>query len=138
MPQRPTQKWTPTSQSKGRDYDPFAHAEDLGINVIYRPIRTANELWLPDHQTIVIKSGMRVVFQRAACAHGVAHATLGHEDSRPKHEVQANRLAAENLIDIEDLRDLMLWTPDSARLAQELGVTARLLRVYLNVHRLAS
>jgi Zn-dependent peptidase ImmA (M78 family) len=122
---------------KARDYDPFAHAEALGIEVIYRPLTTANELWLPDHHTLVIKEGMRQVHRRNACAHGVAHAALAHRDSRPKHEIQADRYASENLIDYDELVELMKWTPDSARLANELGVTTRLLRVFLNVHRLA-
>lgn len=138
MRQPSTPRWTQTSQSKGRDYDPFEHAAELGIEVIFRPIRTANEMWLPDHQTIVIRESMRSVHRRSSCAHGVAHALLAHVDDRPKHEVMADRLAAENLIDHAEMLELIQWTPDAARLANELGVTGRLLRVYLNVHRLAS
>lgn len=139
MRQRGISKWTQTNQTqpRGHDYDPYEHAERLGINVIFRPLRTANELWLPDHHTIVVKEGMRAVHRRNACAHGVAHAALGHRDDRPKHEAQADRYAAERLIDPDHLEDLMRWVPDVGRLASELGVTGRLLRVYLNVHRLA-
>jgi len=138
-PQRTTPKNGKTSPTfpSGRDYDPFDHAHALGIQVIVRPIRTANELWLPDHKTIVLRDGLRHVHQRTALAHGIGHADLGHRDDRPKHEVQADRYAAENLIDYDELVDLMRWTPDPARLSLELGVTVRLLRVYLNVHRLA-
>jgi Zn-dependent peptidase ImmA (M78 family) len=138
MQQPETPSWIPTSQIDGRSYDPFAHADELGVQVIFRPIRTANELWLPDHWTLVIKDGMRAIHQRNAAAHGLGHAVHGHEDDRAKHEVQADRWAAERLIDPTEIRELMKWTPDSARLANELGVTTRLLRVYLNVHRLAS
>lgn len=137
MQQPSTPNWTPTSLTRGRGYDPFEHAAQLGIEVIFRPLRTANELWLPDYHTLVIKESMRSVHCRNACAHGVGHAALAHIDDRPKHEVMADRYAAENLIDHEELVDLMKWTPDPARLATELGVTGRLLRVYLNVHRLA-
>lgn len=139
MRQRRTRNSTPTSLTfpRGRDYDPYAHADALGIQVLLRPIRTANELWLPDQHTLVLKEGMRAVHQRNACAHGVAHAELAHVDSRPKHEVQADRYAAQQLIEHDELLDLMQWTPDAHRLAHELGVTTRLLRVYLNVHRLA-
>lgn len=126
-----------TSPEPGRGYDPYAHADTLGINVIVRPIRTANELWLPGHHTLVIKSGMRATHQRTACAHGVAHALLGHEDDRPKHELQADRIAANNLIDLDECRELIKWTPDCHRLANELGVTTRIMRLFLNVHRLA-
>lgn len=138
MPQHETPKWITTNPTSGRLYDPFEHADELGIQVLFRPIRTANEMWLPDHHTIVIRETMRAVHRRNACAHGVAHALYGHEDDRPKHEVQADRYAAERLIDPDELAEIMRWAPDPARLAQELGVTGRLLRVYLNVHRLAS
>ena len=137
MQQHETPKWILTSLTRGRGYDPFAHAEALDIQVIFRPIQSANEMWLPEHHTVVIKDSMRACHQRNACAHGVAHAALHHMDDRPKHEVQADRYAADNLIDHDELLELMLWTEDSGRLAQELGVTTRLLRVYLNVHRLA-
>lgn len=139
MRRRETRSSTLTSPTrpKGHHYDPYEHAEELGLQVLFRPIKSANELWLPQHRTLVIKEGMRSVHQRNACAHGVAHAELAHPDSRPKHEVQADRLAAENLIEYDHIRDLMRWTPDAHKLAVELGVTTRLLRVYLNVHRLA-
>lgn len=135
------QSWIPTNPTPlevGRGYDPFEHADMLGIQVLFRPIRTANELWLPGHDTLLIRSGMRSVHRRNACAHGVAHAVLAHEDSRPKHETQADRMAANNLIDLDECRDLMQWTPDCHRLAHELGVTTRLMRVFLNVHQLAA
>lgn len=118
-------------------YDPYQHAEELGLTVLHRPIRTAHELWLPDHGTIVIRSGLRNVHDRSALAHGVAHAVLGHEDDRPKYETQADKMAAANLIDLGQCLELMKWAPDCHRLARELGVSTRLARVFLNVNRLA-
>lgn len=135
-----TRSWTRTSQSsrRGREYDPYAHADELGLQVLHRPIRTAHELWLPEHRTLVIKDGMRAVHQRNACAHGVAHAALAHPDDRPKHEMQADRYAVERLINVDEALELMQWAPDLPRLAAELGVTNRFLRVFLNVNGLAS
>lgn len=118
-------------------YDPYQHAELLGIEVKHLPIRTANGRWFPDHNLIVIRSGMKAAYDRSTLAHEIAHADLGHRDDRPKHEVMADRYAAEHMVDVDTLNELIKWTPDSARLANELGVTTRLLRVYLNVHRLA-
>jgi hypothetical protein len=118
----------------GSDYDPYAHADELGIHVMHRPIRTAHELWLPDYNTIVVRTGLRVIHDRCALAHGVAHAALGHRDDRPKHEVQADRMAAGNLIDPEHLHALLEWTPDCHRLAAELGVTTRMARMALNLY----
>lgn len=134
------QSWIPTNQTYpeiGRGYDPFEHARELGIQILFKPIRTENEKWMPEHHTLVIRSTMRGVNRRAAAAHGLAHALLGHPDDRAKYEIQADRLAADNLIDLEECIELMKWTPDCHRLAHELGVTTRLMRTFLNVHRLA-
>lgn len=118
-------------------YDPYQHAEDLNIEIIHRPIRTANGLWIPEHNLIVLKQGMRAVWDRSTLAHELGHACLAHCDDRPKHEVQADRFAAANMIDSERARELMNWVPDAHKLAAELEVTTRLLRTWLNVNRLA-
>ena len=134
MQQPMTPNLGPTSLRlpRGRQYDPWAHADALGLQVIVRPIRTAAELWLPEHNTIVIRSGMRAVHQRNALAHGVAHADLGHEDDRPKHEHQADRYASLYLIDPREFQDIRAWTDDVDKIAQELDVTRRLLDAYLS------
>lgn len=118
-------------------YDPYLHAESLGIDVIERPIRTANGLWIPDHNLIVLKSGMRAIHKRTTLTHELGHACLGHRDDRPKHEVLADRFAAARLIDHDHLLELGGWIEHPARLAEELGVTNRILRVYLNMSGLA-
>ena len=132
MLQRPTTSSTPTSLTlpRGRAYDPFAHADALGLQVIFRPIRTANELWMPEYSTIVIKSGMRAVHQRNALAHGIGHAALAHVDDRPKHEHQADRFASLYLIDPAEFAAVTEWTQDPGKIATELGVTLRLLEAY--------
>lgn len=117
-------------------YDPYDHAASLGIEVSFHPIRTANAFWYPDHKMIVVRSGMKAVHTRSTLAHEMGHVTYGHRDDRPKHEVQADRWAAEQLIELEECRELMEWTSDIARVASELEVTGRLLRVFLNVHRM--
>jgi Zn-dependent peptidase ImmA (M78 family) len=120
------------------DYDPYLDAEQLGIEVIHRPIRTANGFWIPDRNLIVIRAGMRAVHDRSSLAHELAHAALGHRNSSPKAEVQADRLACSKLIDLDECREAMKWAPDAHRLAAEMGVSTRLMRVFLNVHRLAA
>jgi hypothetical protein len=118
----------------GADYDPYEHAETLGIHVIHRPIRSAHELWLPDWNLIVVRSGMRQIHDRCALAHGIAHAVLGHRDDRPKHEHAADRLAAINLINPDELYQAARWAPDCDRLAAELGVTTRITRTALGLY----
>lgn len=119
-------------------YDPFAHAEQLGIQVEYQSLRSHDGLWVPDSDLIILRSNMRAVHQRSTLAHELGHNFYGHISDTPKHEVQADRWAAEKLIDPREVVDLLKWSPDLVRIANELDVSGRLLRVYLNVHRLAS
>lgn len=122
---------TSPNQPRGRSYDPWAHAHELGIEVVVRPLRSGHELWLPEHRTLLVHSRLRPAHQRSALAHGVAHAYLAHEDDRPKHENQADRFAARHLIDPEELADLYKWCPDEQRIVTELGVTRRLFRAFV-------
>ncbi|WP_344013974.1 ImmA/IrrE family metallo-endopeptidase [Microbacterium natoriense] len=110
------------------------HAESLGLEVVVRPLRTGHELWLPEYNTLLVNSRLRAVPQRLALAHGVGHAALGHEDDRPKHEKQADKFAAQNLICPVELADLYEWCADEQRIVQELGVTTRLFRAYVLAH----
>jgi len=118
-------------------YDPYEHAESLGIRVEHQSLRTHNGLWVPDKNSIILRSRMRAVHDRSVLAHELGHANFAHRDDRPKHEVQADRYAAENMIDHAEIIDLMKWNSDPVKIANELEVSGRLLRVYLNVHRLA-
>lgn len=119
-------------------YNPYEHAEELGIEVIHRPIRTANGMWLPDQNLIVLRSGMKSAWDRSTLAHELGHALHGHRDDRPKHEMQADRYAATSLIELEEFNAVMQWAPDAHRLAHELDVSTRLARVFLDVHRQAA
>jgi Zn-dependent peptidase ImmA (M78 family) len=131
-------KKTETEHGSGRKhYDPYTHAEGLGLEVIHRPILKANGYWIPDHSLIVIRSGMEEVWDRSTLAHEVAHAELQHRDDRPHHEMMADLHAAENMIDQSKFEVASKWLADTAQLADELGVTGRLLRAYLDFRRLA-
>lgn len=116
-------------------YDPHEHAAALGIQLVYGRLRTGNGLWVPDQRAIFLQRGMRVIQERSVLAHEIGHADLGHRDNRPKHEVMADRYAAEHLVDRDRLSELVAWMPDAARLSTEMGVTTKLMQVYLNVHR---
>lgn len=116
-------------------YDPHEHAEALGITIVYGRLRSSNGLWIPDMNTIALQKGMRMIQERSVLAHEIGHADLGHRDDRPKHEMLADRYAARHLIDHQRFVELVSWTPDAARLSLELGVTTKLMQVYLNVHR---
>lgn len=124
----PSWEGTSLRLPRGSHYDPYVHAEALGLYVIVDDIPEP-EVWLPDSGTVVINSRLRPMQQREVCAHGVAHAALGHEDDRPKHEQQADIYSALYLIDPHELYELRGY--DTGRIAAELGVTRQLLEVYL-------
>lgn len=115
----------------GRAYDPWEHAESLGLEVVVRRLRTANGRWFPDYNTIVISDRLRARDQRLVLAHEIGHGVLLHADERPKYEKQADQFAARNLIDPEELADLYEWCPDERRIAAELGVTTALFRAFV-------
>lgn len=112
-------------------YDPFEHADRLGITVSYGRVRSAFGLWLPTERTILLKPRMRVVLERSVLAHELGHAVLGHPDDRPRFEFAADKYAARRLIQHDHLRDLARQTPDHAMWAAELQVTPHLLSIYL-------
>lgn len=125
-----TRKMSP-SFPRGRAYDPWEHADALGIEVVVRRLRTANGLWFPEHGQILINDRLRAGQQRLVLAHELGHGALMHPDDRPKHEKQADQFAARNLICPDELADLYKWCPDEGRIVQELGVTTRLFRAYV-------
>lgn len=122
---------TNPTRPRGRAYDPWVHADDMGVEVVVRPLRSAHGLWLPEYNTILLHSRLRVGAQRNVLAHELGHAALAHPDDRPKHERQADVFAARNLIDPVELADLYRWCPDEQRIVSELGVTTRLFRAFV-------
>lgn len=110
--------------------DPYEHAQQLGLTVIHRPIKSATGLWIPEYDLIVIRSGMRRVHDRSTLAHEIAHAILGHEDTNPKHEAQADRLAALNLIDPQKWEKAATCYDYIEQVAAECDVSTKLARAY--------
>lgn len=127
----PKSDTTNPKTSRGRAYDPWAHAESLGIEVVVRRLRTANGRWFPEYGQILISDRLRVRDQRLVLAHEIGHGVFMHSDERPKHERQADQFAARNLIHPDELADLYEWCPDERRIVAELGVTTKLFRAYV-------
>ena len=133
MPRTRTPRSDSTNQTprRGRLYDPWEHAEQLGIQVIVRRLRSAHGRWFPDYNQILISDRLRVSDQRLVLAHELGHGAHGHLDDRPKYEKQADQFAARHLICPDELADLYEWCPDERRIVAELGVTTRLFRAYV-------
>lgn len=110
--------------------DPYEHAAALGLTVIHRPIRTSTGMWIPEEDLIVIRSGMRRVHDRSTLAHEIAHAVLGHQWSTPKHERQADTLAAQHLIEPERFWAAAEWCDSIEQVAVECDVSTKLARAF--------
>lgn len=123
-------------------YDPYDHAAQLGVDVQISSDHLleqhdADGLWFPRRHMILLRSGLSATSERCILAHEIAHCVMGHHDSRPKHEVLADRYAAEQLVDRPRLIRLMVERPGHyAVWSNELTVTTKIMRVYLNAHRL--
>jgi len=115
----------------GLGYDPYEHAQRLGIHVAYRPLRTGSGLWVPEIRTIFLQTRLRVIHERSVLAHELGHALMGHRDSSPRHEVQADRWAARQLIHPDELRAAAAASPDPGVWCHELNVSADILDRYL-------
>jgi Zn-dependent peptidase ImmA (M78 family) len=112
-------------------YDPYEHADRLGIPVVYGRLRTDNGMWIPAERAIVLRRGMRRLLERSTLAHELGHAVLGHLDDRPRHERQADIYAARHLIDPNHLADIARSHPDPGHWCTELDVTPHILETYL-------
>lgn len=128
-----TQKSGTTSLTprRGRAYDPWEHADLLGIDVVVRRLRTAHGRWFPEYNQILISDRLRSRDQRLVLAHELGHGVFQHLDDRPKYEKQADQFAARHLICPDELADLYEWCPDEQRIVAELEITTRLFRAYV-------
>jgi hypothetical protein len=114
-------------------YDPFEHAERLGVDVVYGRIRSANALWVPERRTVIMKRGLRRLVERSALAHELGHVCLGHRDDRPRHEFLADRWAARHLIAPDHLAEVMAISDDPGAWCVELDVTPHMLETYFKL-----
>ena len=112
-------------------YDPHVHAESLGLNVIYHPLKTSYGLWVPEKKMILIRPNLSGLIERSVLAHEIVHSEFDDRGNNPKQEARANRLAAQRLIDPKVLQQLLRIYPVNDIVCHELGVTRELLQAYL-------
>lgn len=113
--------------------NPYEYAETLGIEVVHDPMLRVNGIWVPDHRMVVLRSGMGAIKDRCTLAHELAHVVLGHEDSSPLHEWQADRYAATHQIARDEF---LYWWPKCGTLddlAFELEVTKKLVVAFVSL-----
>lgn len=122
-------------------YDPYSHAQDLGLVVIYAPLCDRWGEYHHGKRTVVLHRGLTAAQERCTLAHEVAHAeygdvVTGRQWWDARSEARADRVAAGRLVDPGDLKGLVaVYGEDFDRLALELGVTRWLLDAALRGQR---
>ncbi|MBO1739712.1 ImmA/IrrE family metallo-endopeptidase [Leifsonia sp. TF02-11] len=117
-------------------YDPWEHADELGIRVEEQTLRTTHGLYVPGRDLIILKRGVSHTVARCVLAHEIQHYLAGDRrvPSLPwamKQERRADRAAARRLIDPNALFDLQQASDDPGVWAYELQVTGDILLAYL-------
>jgi Zn-dependent peptidase ImmA (M78 family) len=125
------------AMTRGLGYDPYVHADNLGVRVIYRNLRTGNGLWVPQIRTIFLQTRMRMIHERSVLSHELGHVCMGHSESTARNEVQADRWAARHLIHPDEIAAAATMSSDPGVWCHELNVSADILERYLRDHRAA-
>lgn len=115
-------------------YDPWQHAAKLGLSV--RHVPSLDTLGLYADGEIWLRGGLACRVERCVLAHEIAHALHGHEPTNDpvlyaRNELAADRHAARQLIDEDDLRRAAAATSDMGVWALELDVTGWILQARL-------
>ncbi|UAJ78363.1 ImmA/IrrE family metallo-endopeptidase [Leifsonia sp. ZF2019] len=120
------------------DYDPWVHAEDLGVPVIFRPDLPTPKMvacYSRRKQAIFVRPNQHFIVERCAIAHEIVHFENDDVGTTRTQEDRANRIAARRLIRASRIAELYGITDDPDRIALHLEVTERMLRVYFENHR---
>jgi hypothetical protein len=117
-----------------RSYDPWEHATDLGLRIVYR-----NDLPDPDmvacysemHRAIFARPDLHRAVERCAIAHEIVHHENADVGQDRTQERRADRIAARRLIKPSQVYDLAELTDDAAKVALDLEVTEHIMTVFL-------
>lgn len=120
-----------------RSYDPWEHADQLGVPVI-------SNMTLPDEVVAAYSRQMNVIFfraglpedvERCAIAHEIVHFE-NHDEGHSKYqEDRADRTSTLRLIRPSDFDDGGEDVKDLAEIARELRVTEKVMRLYASMAR---
>ena len=116
-------------------YNPWRDVGDRHPDVII--LRTdchpARGAWVSDAQVILLERTLDRAERNTVLAHEIAHVDLAHSMTGRKwfdgrQERQADALAADRLVDLDDLADALLWALCPEEVAEQLDVTVAVVR----------
>ena len=105
---------------------------DIGVDLVYTRDLPANRLgaYLDDERRILIRQGLPYTIEQETLAHEYMHAWHRDRTSHPAVEWRAWRGAAKILIDPAEYAAAEQVSTSSLYIAQELGVTVRIVEIY--------
>ncbi|WP_217181415.1 hypothetical protein [Streptomyces sp. AC495_CC817] len=120
------------------DYDPWVHAEILDLPIVFRddlPDRNMVACYSPSHEAVFVRPNLHGAVERCAIAHEIVHFEHGDIGINDLQEERADRIAARRLLRPSRLDEFADITEDPAVVALELGVTEKIMRVYMRMVR---
>ncbi|PZE89976.1 ImmA/IrrE family metallo-endopeptidase [Curtobacterium sp. MCBD17_008] len=112
--------------------DVFALIEDLGVRLEYRTDLPPGRLgaYYDDERLIVVRSNLTLALEAETLCHEYVHAKYRDRSCHPTLEHRAQREAALMLIHPDDYARAERVNTSPLAIAQELGVTLHLVRVF--------
>lgn len=122
-------------------YDPFQHAEDLGLRVEWGdPGPGIAGLYEHHSLTITLSAGLSPRAARCVLAHEIVHHEYGDEPTmdavwHAKRERRCNRIAAARLVDDDEFAAAVAASEDPGQWCLDLSVTSWILKAYMAEQR---
>lgn len=123
-------------------YDPWAHAQNLGLTIIEAPLEgTMRGVYWHDQRLITLRPGLTRRAARSTLTHEIAHAIAGDRPTpfgpiHRKAEIIANRRTATLLIDAHEYAAAEeLHNGHLPAIAHELNVTPKVLHDWIDLLR---
>lgn len=120
------------------DYDPFLHAESLGLPIVHRrrlPTPQMVACYSRKHNAVFVRPDLHSAVERCAVAHEIVHFEHNDVGTTKSQEDRADRIAAQRLVRPSRVEEIAATTEDPARIALELDVTEKIMRAYLRQRR---
>lgn len=119
------------------DYDPWEHAELLGLPLITRADLPTSQMvacYSSKRKAVFVRPGLSHAVERCAIAHEIVHHEWADIGTTRAQEDRADRLAARRLIRPTRMREIGRVAEDLGRIALELNVTERIMRTFMRNH----
>ncbi|MDN3309597.1 ImmA/IrrE family metallo-endopeptidase [Microbacterium oryzae] len=120
------------------DYDPWVHAEQLDLPIIFRDLPDADMVaaYSHEHRAIFVRTGLHGATERCSIAHEIVHFERNDVGEVKAQEDRADRISARRLIRPSRVRRVASMTGnDPAAIALELNVTEQVMRTWLRMVR---